>query len=59
MEDPTLVYKILSAVAFTLLALTTIGVAYLTISGWRDRRRQENERRELAIPGKQGKRGKR
>ncbi|MGD1904088.1 MAG: hypothetical protein ACFB9N_17825 [Geitlerinemataceae cyanobacterium] len=59
MEDQTLVFKLLSATAFMLLALATIGVAYLTVSGWRDRRRQENERRELAMPGKQTKQGKR
>jgi hypothetical protein len=36
---------ILSVAAFGLLILVTGGVIYLTLSGWRDRRRQEIDRR--------------
>ncbi|TAF50727.1 MAG: hypothetical protein EAZ61_12100 [Oscillatoriales cyanobacterium] len=48
MENTTLVFKLLSITAFSLLAIVTLGIAYLTVSDWRDRRRRENERRELA-----------
>ena len=59
LNNPTLVFKALSITAFSLLALATLGIAYLTVIGWRDRRRQENERRELAAPGKAARRAKR
>ena len=35
----------LGTAAFGLLILVTGGVIYLTLSGWRDRRRQEIDRR--------------
>ncbi len=41
----TTVGPILGTAAFGLLILVTGGVAYLTLSGWRDRRRQEKDRR--------------
>jgi hypothetical protein len=49
MENPTLIFKILSTIAFSLLAIVTLGVSYLTVSDWRDRRRRENERREMTV----------
>jgi len=44
-ESPFL--SILASVAFVLLIAVTTGIGYLTLAGWRDRRRQEQERREL------------
>ncbi len=41
----TTVGPILGTAAFGLLILVTVGVIYLTLSGWRDRRRQEQDRR--------------
>jgi hypothetical protein len=41
----TTVGPILGTIALGLLILVTGGVAYLTLSGWRDRRRQEKDRR--------------
>ena len=40
--------------AFVLLVAVTGGIAYLTAAEWRDRRRQERERRSAksAIPAK-------
>jgi hypothetical protein len=43
--NETSILPILGTVAFGLLVAVTGGVAYLTLSGWRDRRRQEKERR--------------
>jgi hypothetical protein len=37
--------SLLGTTAFGLLILVTLGVAYLTISGWRDRQRREQDRR--------------
>ncbi|MDJ0676266.1 MAG: hypothetical protein QNJ36_12920 [Calothrix sp. MO_167.B42] len=45
MESPFL--SILALVAFVLLVAVTTGIGYLTLAGWRDRRRQEQEKREL------------
>ncbi|WP_179050980.1 hypothetical protein [Nostoc sp. TCL26-01] len=45
MESPFL--SILALVALVLLVAVTGGVGYLTLAGWRDRRLQENEKREL------------
>ncbi|WP_088239397.1 hypothetical protein [Calothrix rhizosoleniae] len=45
MESPFL--SILALIAFVLLIAVTTGVGYLTLAGWRDRRRQEQEKREL------------
>ncbi|BAZ41969.1 hypothetical protein NIES4101_79370 [Calothrix sp. NIES-4101] len=39
--------NVLTIVALVLLVTVTGGVAYLTLSDWRDRRRQEQENREL------------
>ncbi|CDN12912.1 MAG: hypothetical protein HRU34_07715 [Richelia sp.] len=44
-ESPFL--SILALVAFVLLIAVTGGVGYLTLAGWRDRRRQEQEKREM------------
>ncbi|MDJ1183609.1 hypothetical protein [Roseofilum casamattae] len=32
--------------AFSLLVLVTLGIVYLTLIDWNDRRRQQNEERE-------------
>jgi CHASE3 domain sensor protein len=40
------VLSVLVLVAFGLLVLVTGGVTYLTLVDWRDRRRQDTERRE-------------
>ncbi len=42
----TSVLSVLVLVAFGLLVLVTGGVTYLTLVDWRDRRRQDTERRE-------------
>lgn len=39
------IFTILSTVAVVLLLLVTLGIGYITVSGWRDRRRQEADRR--------------
>jgi CHASE3 domain sensor protein len=44
-ESPFL--SILALVALVLLVVVTGGVGYLTLAGWRDRRLQEQEKREL------------
>ncbi len=38
------VFSTLVLVAFGLLLVVTGGIAYLTLSNWRDRRRQEKEK---------------
>jgi hypothetical protein len=43
--DQTSLLPILGTAAFGLLVVVTGGIVYLTLSGWRDRRRQEKERR--------------
>ena len=45
MESPFL--SILAIVALMLLVGVTGGVVYLTLADWRDRRRREDETREL------------
>jgi hypothetical protein len=45
METVTL-FNILVLVAFGLLITVTGGVVYLTLADWRDRRRQDNEKRQ-------------
>jgi hypothetical protein len=37
--------SILGTAAFGLLLLVTLGIVYLTLSGWRDRRRREADKR--------------
>ncbi|MBD2195580.1 MULTISPECIES: hypothetical protein [Calothrix] len=44
MENPVL--NILALLGILLLVLVTGGVGYLTLADWRDRRRQENEKRD-------------
>lgn len=48
METPIL--NILVLAAFSLLVVVTGGIAYLTAAEWRDRRRQERERRSAKRP---------
>ncbi|MFN6493914.1 MAG: hypothetical protein RMY33_028720 [Nostoc sp. DedQUE03] len=43
MESPFL--SILTIVAVVLLVVVTGGIGYLTVADWRDRRRQEEEKR--------------
>ncbi|WP_414564837.1 MULTISPECIES: hypothetical protein [unclassified Anabaena] len=45
MESPFL--GILALLALVLLLAVTGGVGYLTLADWRDRRRREDEKREL------------
>jgi CHASE3 domain sensor protein len=44
-ETPFL--SILSLAALVLLVTVTGGVGYLTLANWRDRRRQDEEKREI------------
>jgi hypothetical protein len=41
----TSLIQILGTTAFGLLILVTLGIIYLTISGWRDRQRREGDKR--------------
>lgn len=43
-ENPVL--SILALLAVLLLVVVTGGVGYLTLADWRDRRRQDDEKRE-------------
>ncbi len=45
MGDPNLPLVVLFATALVLLGGVTLGVGYLTWAEWRDRRRQEAQRR--------------
>ncbi|QOV23142.1 hypothetical protein [Anabaenopsis elenkinii] len=45
MENPSV--NILALLALLLLVAVTGGVGYLTLADWRDRRRREEEKREL------------
>ncbi|HYW20145.1 MAG TPA: hypothetical protein VE956_12690 [Nodularia sp. (in: cyanobacteria)] len=45
MENPFL--NILALLAIVLLVSVTGGVGYLTLADWRDRRRREDEKREI------------
>lgn len=38
-------FPILSTAAFALLILVTLGVAIITVTGWRDRQRREQDKR--------------
>jgi hypothetical protein len=44
-ESPFL--SILALIAFVLLVAVTGGIGYLTLADWRDRRRRDQEKREL------------
>jgi hypothetical protein len=43
--DQATILPILGATAFGLLVLVTVGILYLTLSGWKDKRRQEIDRK--------------
>jgi hypothetical protein len=43
--DANSLLPILGTAAFGLLVIVTFGIIYLTLSGWRDRRRLEEDRR--------------
>ena len=43
--DTTKILPILGVTAFGLLVLVTLGIVYLTVVGWRDRQRREQDRR--------------
>ena len=43
--DTTKLLPILGTAAFGLLVIVTLGIVYLTLSGWRDRQRREQDRR--------------
>lgn len=40
------VFSVLAITAFGMLVLVTGGIGYLTLAEWRDRRRQDREKRE-------------
>lgn len=40
------VFSVLSITALGLLVIVTLGVIYLTLADWRDRRRQDNAKRD-------------
>ncbi|WP_432812611.1 hypothetical protein [Pantanalinema sp. GBBB05] len=40
------VFSVLVIAAFGMLVLVTGGIGYLTLAEWRDRRRQDQEKRE-------------
>ena len=44
MDTPALI-PVLGTAAFGLLVVVTLGVVYLTVNGWRDRQRREQDRR--------------
>jgi F0F1-type ATP synthase membrane subunit b/b' len=43
--DQATVLPILGTAAFGLLVVVTMGILYLTLSGWKDKRRQEIDRK--------------
>ncbi|WP_181243875.1 hypothetical protein [Chamaesiphon polymorphus] len=43
--DTTKLIPVLGTAAFGLLIVVTLGIVYLTLSGWRDRQRREQDRR--------------
>jgi hypothetical protein len=43
--DTTSLIPVLGTAAFGLLIVVTLGIVYLTVSGWRDRQRREQDRR--------------
>jgi hypothetical protein len=43
--DTTSLLPILGTVAFGLLVIVTLGIVILTLTGWRDRQRREQDRR--------------
>jgi hypothetical protein len=47
--DQATVLPILGAAAFGLLVVVTMGILYLTLSGWKDKRRQETDSRSVKL----------
>ncbi|AFY96121.1 hypothetical protein [Chamaesiphon minutus] len=43
--ETTKLIPVLGTAAFGLLIVVTLGIVYLTLSGWRDRQRREQDRR--------------
>jgi hypothetical protein len=43
--DNTTLFPILGTAAFGLLVIVTLGIVILTLTGWRDRQRREEDRR--------------
>ena len=43
--DTSSILRILGIAAFGLLIIVTLGIVYLTVFGWRDRQRREEDRR--------------
>jgi hypothetical protein len=43
--ETTKLIPVLGTAAFGLLIVVTLGILYLTLSGWRDRQRREQDRR--------------
>ncbi len=47
--DQSRFLPILGTSAFGLLVLVTVGILYLTLSGWKDKRRQETDSRSARL----------
>jgi hypothetical protein len=47
--DQATVLPILGVAAFGLLVVVTVGILYLTLSGWKDKRRQEIDSRSTTL----------
>jgi hypothetical protein len=43
--DTTSLFPILGTAAFGLLVIVSLGILFLTLTGWRDRQRREEDRR--------------
>ena len=43
--DTTTLFLILGTATFGLLIVVTLGILFLTLTGWRDRQRREEDRR--------------
>jgi hypothetical protein len=41
--------QVLGIAAFALLIVVTVGIGYLTVAGWRDRQRREEDARSRRI----------
>jgi hypothetical protein len=41
--------QVLGTAAFVMLIVVTVGVGYLTVAGWRDRQRREEDARSRRI----------
>ena len=56
METQTTVLNVLVLATFGLLTVVTVGIVYLSVADWRDRRRQEREQRSAKMAMKKKRR---